>query len=47
MKGIIDCGIAWNSVLHSKLEREVRELTDMVTSQHENKRATYTSGLRT
>jgi hypothetical protein len=46
MKGLIDCGIAWDSVFHSGLERKLRELTDMVTSRHANKRTTYISGLQ-
>jgi hypothetical protein len=28
---LIDCGIAWDSGLHSGLGRDVRELTDMMT----------------
>ena len=28
---LIDCGIAWDSGLHSGLGRDVKELTDMMT----------------
>jgi hypothetical protein len=41
MKDQSTCRIAWDSGLHSGLEREDRELANMMTSQHANKRAMY------